>query len=186
VLFLLHWLPGTTSVVKSAWRNNLFFGPILRSVHYVSNAEPGDEPFTGALVRMVDHVEAGHPLIIFPEGTRSLSNKLHRFKRGAFEVAVRTGVPILPVFIGVDPPTLKKGTPLDTHEKGRWSFEMMPIVEVDGESDSEALRNRVEADFHARFAEWATSVGREVAPRKLPASSAPFNRPEYTITRKGD
>ncbi|MFT5353801.1 MAG: 1-acyl-sn-glycerol-3-phosphate acyltransferase [Polyangiales bacterium] len=171
VLFLLHWLPGSTSVVKSAWRNNVFFGPILRSVHYVSNAEPGDEPFTGALMRMVDHVEAGHPLIIFPEGTRSLTNKLHRFKRGAFEVAVRTGVPILPVFIGVDPPTLKKGTPLDTHEAGGWFFEMMPIVETAGETDSRTLRNRVEADFQARFEEWATSVGREVETKKLPSPS---------------
>lgn len=171
VLFLLHWLPGSTSVVKSAWRNNIFFGPILRSVHYVSNAEPGDEAFTGALTRMVNHVEAGHPLIIFPEGTRSLTNRLHRFKRGAFEVAVRTGVPILPVFIGVDPPTLKKGAPLDTHETGRWFFEMLPIVEVTKESDAKALRSQVEATFRERFAEWAESVGREVETKKLPAQA---------------
>ena len=172
VLFLLHWLPGSTSVVKSAWRNNVFFGPILRSVHYVSNAEPGDETFTGALERMVSHVGAGHPLIIFPEGTRSPTNKLHRFKRGAFEVAVRTRVPILPVFIGVDPPTLKKGAPLDTHETGRWFFEMMPMVEVDAQSDAKALRSQVEASFRARFEEWATSVGREVETKKLTVSSS--------------
>lgn len=184
VIFMLHWLPGTTSVVKAAWRDNIFFRPVLRNINYVSNAEPNDEPFTGALERMVKHVGDGHPLIIFPEGTRSLTNKLHRFKRGAFEVAVRSQVPILPVFIGVDPPTLKKGTPLDTREKGRWTFEMMPIVEVNAQSDSKALRNRVEADFRARFEEWATEMGRDVEPAKqLPAGERNTGTPSADLTR---
>ncbi len=171
VLFLLHWLPGSTSVVKGAWRNNLFFGPLLRSVNYVSNAEPGDDPFTGALERMVTHVGQGHPLIIFPEGTRSLATKMHRFKRGAFEVAVRTGAPIVPVFIGVDPPILMKGASLDLHARGHYIFEWMPVVETKGRTDAKALRDEVDAMLRARFERFLVEVGRVPAAEETPPAA---------------
>ena len=38
-------------------------------------------------------------LLIFPEGTRSITGELGRFKRGAFMAAVRTGTPMIPVYI---------------------------------------------------------------------------------------
>lgn len=38
-------------------------------------------------------------VIFFPEGTRSRNGKLNRFTRGAFELAIREGVPVLPMVI---------------------------------------------------------------------------------------
>jgi len=38
-------------------------------------------------------------VMFFPEGRRSLDGKMNRFSNGAFELAVRSGVPILPVAI---------------------------------------------------------------------------------------
>src|SRR5947207_2382087 len=50
--------------------------------------------------RMLDKVLAeGRPIIIFPEGKRSTSGEMGEFKSGASMLAVRNGVPIVPVRI---------------------------------------------------------------------------------------
>ncbi len=41
----------------------------------------------------------GQSLVIFPEGTRSQSNKVGKFKRGSLKIALREEVPIVPVVI---------------------------------------------------------------------------------------
>ncbi|AXK73060.1 1-acyl-sn-glycerol-3-phosphate acyltransferase [Lysobacter sp. TY2-98] len=42
-------------------------------------------------------VKAGHVLCIFPEGTRNTGGRVGEFKAGAFQVALSTGVPVIPV-----------------------------------------------------------------------------------------
>lgn len=44
-------------------------------------------------------LESGRSLTIFPEGTRSRGGAMHEFKAGAFRIASRVGVPIVPVTI---------------------------------------------------------------------------------------
>lgn len=44
-------------------------------------------------------LRAGHSLFVFPEGTRSPDGELKAFHRGAFWIAARNGVPIVPVVI---------------------------------------------------------------------------------------
>ena len=48
---------------------------------------------------MVAAVNAGQNIALYPEGGCKGRRLYHEFKSGAFEVAVRTGVPILPVFL---------------------------------------------------------------------------------------
>ena len=43
--------------------------------------------------------DRGYSLIVFPEGTRSTNSELLPFKKGAFRIAIDTGLPILPVVI---------------------------------------------------------------------------------------
>lgn len=43
------------------------------------------------------HLEQGSALMMFPEGTRSKTSELRPFKPGAFELALETGVPIVPI-----------------------------------------------------------------------------------------
>lgn len=44
-------------------------------------------------------LRSGRSLTIFPEGTRSRGGQMHRFQSGAFRIAERAGVPIVPVTI---------------------------------------------------------------------------------------
>ena len=52
-----------------------------------------------SLRRVIDGVRGGKSLAVFPEGTRTPDGRLQEFKHGAFKVAVRAGVPIVPVSI---------------------------------------------------------------------------------------
>jgi len=52
-----------------------------------------------SLLAASEVLKNGRSVHIFPEGTRSVDGKLLPFKRGAFLVAQKGGVPVLPVTI---------------------------------------------------------------------------------------
>ena len=52
-----------------------------------------------SLRRVIEGVREGKSLAVFPEGTRTPDGRLQEFKPGAFKIALRAGVPIVPVTI---------------------------------------------------------------------------------------
>jgi len=50
-----------------------------------------------ALAPAVTALHEGRSLLIAPEGTRSRTPRLGRFKKGAFHIAMQAGVPVVPV-----------------------------------------------------------------------------------------
>jgi len=52
---------------------------------------------------------SGLPIMIFPEGTRTSDGSVGRFKDGAFELAIASGAPILPVVIAGTERCMPKG-----------------------------------------------------------------------------
>jgi 1-acyl-sn-glycerol-3-phosphate acyltransferase len=52
---------------------------------------------SGRVQAAVEHLKLGKSILIFPEGTRSPDHKFRRFKRGAAQMAIQAGVPVLPV-----------------------------------------------------------------------------------------
>ncbi len=52
-----------------------------------------------AMDEAVQTVKKGYSLVIFPEGTRSRGGPVAEFKAGSFKLAVKAGVPIVPVTI---------------------------------------------------------------------------------------
>lgn len=52
---------------------------------------------TGAIDAAVAALKAGHIMIVFPEGHRSGTGKLQKGRGGAVRMALRAGVPIVPV-----------------------------------------------------------------------------------------
>jgi 1-acyl-sn-glycerol-3-phosphate acyltransferase len=48
---------------------------------------------------VIDGIRDGRSLAVFPEGTRSPDGRLQEFKSGAFRIAIKAGVPIVPVAI---------------------------------------------------------------------------------------
>ncbi|CAB4592598.1 unannotated protein [freshwater metagenome] len=62
-----------------------------------------------ALKRCIAVLEAGEPLVLFPEGTRQSGPIVQPLFDGAAYVAVKAGVPIIPVGIGGSERVMKKG-----------------------------------------------------------------------------
>lgn len=63
-----------------------------------------------ALRRCVTVLEGGEPLVLFPEGTRQSGPVVHPLFDGAAYVAVKAGVPIVPVGIGGSEGVMPKGS----------------------------------------------------------------------------
>jgi len=64
---------------------------------YVDRDDPASRH--QAVQTMVDAVNAGQNIALYPEGGCKGRRLFTEFKSGAFEVSLRTGVPILPVFL---------------------------------------------------------------------------------------
>jgi 1-acyl-sn-glycerol-3-phosphate acyltransferase len=60
-----------------------------------SNRERAIESINNAL----DRIRKGLSLVVFPEGTRSDDGKIHAFKKGGFVLAIKGGIPIIPVSV---------------------------------------------------------------------------------------
>ncbi len=155
VIFFLNGMrsAGLTCVVKQEWYDSFFFGLVLRSTHYLATGKRDGEL---AIQKMEDHLRAGHPLMLFPEGTRSRRDKLHRFRGGAFELAKRTGVPILEYFIALDKPTLMKGQPVWDVPDGRavYGFEHLQSTTPDESFDPREARRLAQDRYRERYELW--------------------------------
>lgn len=74
---------------------NPWFGPFLRNRYVV----PIDSMNPYALKEVIGTVEAGIPLLIFPEGRRTSTGSIMKVYDGAGFVAYKTGARVLPVYL---------------------------------------------------------------------------------------
>jgi putative phosphoserine phosphatase/1-acylglycerol-3-phosphate O-acyltransferase len=86
-------------IAKKEVRTNPILGPFFAAagIVFIDRASHGSAMKT--LEPIVEAIENGISLGLAPEGTRSASNKLGPFKKGAFHMAMQTGAPIVPVVI---------------------------------------------------------------------------------------
>jgi 1-acyl-sn-glycerol-3-phosphate acyltransferase len=100
-----------TCVAKTPVFRAPVVGAIVRSCAYIDGGSGDVFAGAGVVGQALARLAAGMPVVVFPEGTRSPPADLHPFKRGAFEIACRANVPVLPVLIRCEPAALGKGRP---------------------------------------------------------------------------
>lgn len=115
-LLLVARLPRSACIMKADLMRNIFLGAGARLARYIRN----DSART--MVRLaVDDLRSGGQLVIFPEGTRTVTPPLNTFRPGVTLIAKLAQAPIQTVFIDTDTPYLGKGWPL-------WRVPPLPIV----------------------------------------------------------
>lgn len=77
--------------------------------HIIVDRGKGTEAMK-SLDRAATAIAGGGQVLLFAEGTRTRDGKLQPFKRGAFSLAAKSGVPILPVTINGSFKILPKGS----------------------------------------------------------------------------
>ncbi len=90
---------GFTGVAKKEAKNVPGFGQIfqLAGVAFVERGNTAQAK--QAMAPAVDKVREGMSLVIAPEGTRSATPRLGRFKKGPFHIAMQAEVPMVPIII---------------------------------------------------------------------------------------
>jgi putative phosphoserine phosphatase/1-acylglycerol-3-phosphate O-acyltransferase len=88
-----------TAVAKKEAARDPRFAPVglLMDVAYVDRSN--STKARSALEPVVEKLRSGISLTIAPEGTRTPTPRLARFKKGAFHIAMQAGVPIVPIVI---------------------------------------------------------------------------------------
>jgi len=99
----------------------------------------------------------GSSVLIFPEGTRSRDGAIKRFKDGAFALAKKTNLPILPIVInGSKEVFLKNGYVL----KGSQKFTVKILPEI----DSKFYENKSVAELGKEVFDIMSSEHKKIAP----------------------
>jgi 1-acyl-sn-glycerol-3-phosphate acyltransferase len=109
----------------------------------------GDRHSVSAMLATAEaDLRNGISLMIFPEGTRSRDGRLKPFKAGAFELAVGTGLPVLPIVVsGTGDALPARGFVL----RGRHPITLDVLPPIPSEDqDAQALRDRTWSAIAAR------------------------------------
>lgn len=132
-----------------------FFGTALRmSDHIVIDRSKPEEAIERINARVAAQAAAGKPfcILFYAEGTRSPDGRIHAFKKGGVTLALRTGLPIVPLAISGTWKLLPKNALL-IRPGGRVRLVLAPPIETAGMSldDRDALNERVRAIVVSNF-----------------------------------
>jgi 1-acyl-sn-glycerol-3-phosphate acyltransferase len=109
----LAFVPAIPRRVAILVKKEVFRIPILGTAMRMARLVPVDrenrEAAAGSVDTAVKYLREGLSFAVYPEGTRSHDGRLLPFKKGTFLIAIRAGVPVVPVSIVGAQDLLRKG-----------------------------------------------------------------------------
>lgn len=126
---MLH--PKICFLVNDWVYNSPVFGKAVQRADFY----PVSSGIENSLEPLKKKIKQGYSLMAFPEGTRSESNKIKRFHKGAFYLANEFNLDILPVLIHGNSEVNPKGSPII--KDGSITVEILPRINADDTSFGE-------------------------------------------------
>ncbi|HXN73110.1 MAG TPA: lysophospholipid acyltransferase family protein [Candidatus Acidoferrales bacterium] len=109
----LAFVPAIPRRVAILVKKQVFRIPVLGMAMRMANFVPVDrdnrEAAAGSVETAVKYLKEGLSFAVYPEGTRSRDGRLLPFKKGTFVMAIRAGLPVVPVSIVGAQDLLRKG-----------------------------------------------------------------------------
>lgn len=160
-------LGGAISIVKPPVYRRAMIKPLMVGLGHVEG--PGPDPFRIAKVveDVIERLDWGLPVVIFPEGTRSPQGELLPFGRVAFEIACRAKVPLVSLAITCEPVYLSKKVTLfrPPSSTPEMAISVLAVDQPDSLGDnSRTLRKRVENRYRAWLLHVAAARSRSYDP----------------------
>ena len=103
-VMVISRLPNVACVLKADLMNNIFLGAGARLARYIRN-----EPVRRMVHLATDDFASGSHLLLFPEGTRTITNPVNPLKGSIGLIAHHAQVPVQTVLIETDSAYLSKG-----------------------------------------------------------------------------
>lgn len=143
-----------------------FLGWMMRMAGDISVDRRNKRSQISTLKKAVFYLRNRCSVMFFPEGTRSRSGKLGRFTSGAFHLAIREQIPILPLVIDGTQNCLPKKS-WKFGQAPRIRLKVLEPVSTEGLSgdDVDELIGRVRSMILDQLAEW-----REIEPAEIDAT----------------
>jgi 1-acyl-sn-glycerol-3-phosphate acyltransferase len=85
-----------------------FFGWGLKYGAYIGIDRGRGAEAARSIEIAVERIRRGASVLLYAEGTRTTDGKLQPFKRGAFNLAVRAGIPVVPLIVNGSYSILRK------------------------------------------------------------------------------
>lgn len=98
----------------------------------------------------VENLKEGHSMVIFPEGTRSGGGRMGEFSKGSLNIAIKAGVPILPVTLKDSYTVMSAGG-----KQIKGGTVLLTLHEI---VDPALLSKEDQADLHSRVREVIAAV----------------------------
>jgi 1-acyl-sn-glycerol-3-phosphate acyltransferase len=151
VTAILATFEDVCCVVKSSLMRSMAVGGLLRACGHVDGGDGDAMAGVATMSAARGRLDAGFAVLIFPEGTRSPPGGMHAFRRGAFELAARAGVPLWPLTLTCNPPALSKGIPFWKQPERVARLRIEPGEVLAPSSDARGLRAMVEGAYRQRL-----------------------------------
>jgi len=147
-------LPRVRIMFKKELSYVPFWGWALRWGHHIMVDRSKGSQAMRSIDRAAEAIKSGGSVILFAEGTRTRDGKLLPFKRGAFTLAAKSGVPIVPITINGSFKILPKAS-LDIRPSPIELLMDKPIdtSHVANREDEIGLMNRVRAIIERNYKE---------------------------------
>lgn len=100
-IFLIYGFLGRNFkwMMKQSLRNLPFVGRACQSAGHIFVDKSGPRKVYETIVNARKVLQHGTSLVIFPEGRRTYTGKMGRFKKGAFQLADQLQLPVVPLTI---------------------------------------------------------------------------------------
>jgi 1-acyl-sn-glycerol-3-phosphate acyltransferase len=149
-ILLLGLLPRTGVLIKSRDTRKPLYQLLERHFDLVSVDRNSLGSIAACLEKCREVIAGGKSMLVFPEGTRSHSSRLQHFNRIAFQVALASGAPVLPVIIHSTQPFMAKA-PGSVFPRGRneYRIRFLDPEKARADNTADALCERV----HRRMAQ---------------------------------
>ncbi|HRH67144.1 MAG TPA: 1-acyl-sn-glycerol-3-phosphate acyltransferase, partial [Bacteroidia bacterium] len=152
--------PRVVLLTNSWVWNSPVFGAAVRMADYYPVMEGAED----SVAQLADRVKQGYSIVVFPEGTRSQDGVIKRFHKGAFYLAEKLELDILPIIIHGTGYTMTKNDFL--LKDGRITLKYLPRI------------TQTDTNFGATYSSKAKLIGRYFR-EEFQKLSEEIEQPEY-------
>lgn len=141
-------------VVRNTMANLPFIKLIFKHFNCVSIDTADIRQSASAISQTAENIKNGYSMLIFPEGRRNFTNIPEPFKNGAFKIANKTGVTIVPIYLH----NVHRLFEANGHLLGRPDISVNILEPIDTENMTRSDVNILNEKVHEMLLNYAKSI----------------------------